>query len=95
MLFLTNSLTLITTTEFVNRHLYSNIMYRCYGSDRRNNLRVSARAASATSFFGTNGDTATFINFNCNFFILPNYRMINYDYIFNLLSSGVTCSWCI
>ena len=28
------------------------------------------------------------------FFILPNYRMINYDSIFNL-SSGVTCNWCI
>ena len=24
----------------VNRHLYLNIMYRCCGSDRRNNLRV-------------------------------------------------------
>ena len=32
----------------------------------------------------------------CNrpFVILPNYRMINYDTIFNL-SSGVTCNWCI
>ena len=29
-----------------------------------------------------------------NFFILPNYRMINLDSIFNL-SSGVTCNWCI
>ena len=26
--------------------------------------------------------------------ILPNYRMINYDSIF-ILSSGVTCNWCI
>ena len=25
----------------MNRHLYLNIMYRCCGSDRRNNLRVS------------------------------------------------------
>ena len=38
MLFLTYSL---TTTYFVNRHLYLNIMYRCCGSDPRNNLRVS------------------------------------------------------
>ena len=36
--FLTYSL---TTTEFVNNHLYLNIMYRCCGSDRLNNLRVS------------------------------------------------------
>ncbi len=32
---------LLTTTYFVNRHLYLNIMYRCCGSDRRNKLRVS------------------------------------------------------
>ena len=25
---------------------------------------------------------------------LPNYRMIKYNFIFNL-SSGVTCNWCI
>ncbi len=37
-LFLTYSL---TTAEFVNSHLYLNIMYRCCGSDRRNNLRIS------------------------------------------------------
>ena len=29
-----------------------------------------------------------------NLVILPNYRMINYDSMFNL-SSGVTCNWCI
>ena len=28
------------------------------------------------------------------FVILPNYRMVNYDSIFNL-SSGVRCNWCI
>ena len=38
MLFLTYSL---TTAYFVTRHLYLNIMYRCCGSDRLNNLRVS------------------------------------------------------
>ena len=34
--------------------------------------------------------------FNRPFFvILPNYRMINYDYNMFNLSSGVTCNWCI
>ena len=44
--------------------------------------------------FYRDGDTVTFNYFVVNFVILPNYRMINYDSIF-ILSSGVTCNWCI
>ena len=40
-------------------------------------------ATSATSFFCTNGDTATILLISIViFFILPNSRMINYDSIF-------------
>ena len=48
LLFLTYSL---TTTEFVNSHLYLNIMYLCCGSDCRNNLRVSRCRHYLSTFF--------------------------------------------
>ena len=52
--------------------------------------RVAAHAAFATSFYYRNVDTVTFIILIVNFCSLPNDRMINYDYSFNVSSaSGV------
>ncbi len=68
---------------------------RSDGAKACHSPRGAAHAALPTSFYYRNGDSVTFIIFNRPFsYILPNYRMVNYDSIFNL-SSGVTCNWCI